>query len=64
MPWYLCTALSLLSLPAIRKDCRATGGFFFFHKTEGTAIAQWSRYCATNRKVAGSIPRGTIGIFH
>ena len=30
----------------------------------GTAIAQWLRYCATNRKVAGSIPDGVIGIFH
>jgi len=26
----------------------------------GTAVAQ----CATNRKVAGSIPAGVIGIFH
>jgi hypothetical protein len=24
----------------------------------GTAVAQWLRYCATNRKVAGSIPDG------
>ena len=29
-----------------------------------TAVAQWSRRCATNRKVAGSIPDGVIGIFH
>ena len=29
----------------------------------GTAVAQWLRCCATNRKVAGSIP-GVIGIFH
>jgi len=28
-----------------------------------TAVAQWLRYCATNRKVAGSIPIGVIGIF-
>ena len=27
-------------------------------------LAQWLRYCATNRKVAGSIPAGVIGIFH
>jgi hypothetical protein len=27
-------------------------------------VAQWFRYCATNRKVAGSIPDGIIGIFH
>ena len=31
---------------------------------EGTAVAQWLRCCATNRKVAGSIPNGVIGIFH
>ena len=29
-----------------------------------TAVAQWFRRCATNRKVAGSIPDGVIGIFH
>ena len=30
----------------------------------GTAVSQWLRCCATNRKVAGSIPGGVIGIFH
>ena len=30
----------------------------------GAAVAQWLRCCATNRKVAGSIPDGVIGIFH
>ena len=30
----------------------------------GTAVAQWLSCCATNRKVAGSIPAGVIGIFH
>ena len=30
----------------------------------GTAVEQWLRCCATNRKVAGSIPDGVIGIFH
>ena len=29
----------------------------------GTAVAQWLRCRATNRKVAGSIPDGVIGIF-
>ena len=29
----------------------------------GTAVAQWLRCCATNRKVAGSIPEGVIGFF-
>ena len=30
---------------------------------QGTAVAQWLRCCATNRKVAGSIP-ACVGIFH
>ena len=30
----------------------------------GTAVAQWLRCCATNRKVPGSIPAGVIGNFH
>jgi len=30
----------------------------------GNAVAQWLKCCATNRKVAGSIPAGVIGIFH
>ena len=29
----------------------------------GTAVAQWLRCCATNRKVAGSIPAGVGGFF-
>jgi len=29
----------------------------------GTAVAQWLMRCATNQKVAGSIPDGVIGIF-
>ena len=41
--------------------------FLFFLQagvTMGTALAQWLRCCATNRKVAVSIPDGVIGIFH
>jgi hypothetical protein len=30
----------------------------------GTVVAQWLRYCATNRKVVGSIPGGVTGSFH
>ena len=30
---------------------------------KGTAVAQWLRCCATNRKVAGSIPAGVSGFF-
>jgi len=29
----------------------------------GTRWRSWLRHCATNRKVAGSIPDGVIGIF-
>ena len=29
----------------------------------GTAVAQWLRRCATNRKVAGSITAGVSGFF-
>ena len=29
----------------------------------GTAVAQWLRCCATNRKVAGSIPDGVMEFF-
>ena len=29
----------------------------------GTAVAQWLRCCATNWKVAGSIPGGVSGFF-
>jgi hypothetical protein len=32
-------------------------------RNKGTAVAQWLRFCATNRKVAGSIPDGVIGFF-
>jgi hypothetical protein len=28
------------------------------------AVAQWLWHCATNLKVAGSIPGGAIGVFH
>ena len=30
---------------------------------KGTAVAQWLRCCATNRKIACSIPAGVIGFF-
>ena len=32
-------------------------------KAVGTAVAQWLRCCATNQKVAGSIPAGVNGFF-
>ena len=30
---------------------------------QGTAVAQWLRCCAANRKVTGSIPAGVSGFF-
>jgi hypothetical protein len=30
----------------------------------GRAVAQWFSHCTINRKVAGLIPDGVIGIFH
>ena len=38
--------------------------YAFLPPQSGTAVAQWSRRCATNRKVTGSIPAGVIGMFH
>jgi hypothetical protein len=38
--------------------------FVYILQKGGTAVAQWLTCCATNRKVAGSIPDGVIGIFH
>ena len=38
--------------------------YYHNYKHVGTAVAQWLRRCATNLKVAGSIPDGVIGIFH
>jgi len=37
--------------------------FCFCTSLRGTAVAQWLRCCATNRKVAGSIPAGVSGFF-
>jgi hypothetical protein len=39
-------------------------GLLPYISQRGTAVAQWLRYCATNQKVAVSIPDGVIGIFH
>jgi len=36
---------------------------FGTENSAGTAVAQWLRCCATNRKVAGSIPAGVSGFF-
>jgi len=35
----------------------------YLRAVRGTAVAQWLRCCATNRKVTGSIPAGVSGFF-
>ena len=48
-------------------SCSSSGGQIVLIQhlvSSETAVAQWLRCCATNRKVAGSIPDGVIGIFH
>ena len=52
-----CKQNATLEITEGRKKGYTTDG-------RGTAVAQWLRCCATNRKVAGSIPDGVIGIFH
>ena len=45
---------------------RDKGLLYFIYSTAiqlRTAVAQWLRCCATNRKVAGSIPAGVSGFF-
>jgi hypothetical protein len=36
---------------------------FWIYIYMGTAVAQWLRYCATNQKVAASIPDGVMEFF-
>jgi len=42
----------------------AVKDFYNYSLSSVTAVAQWLRRCATNRKVAGSILVGVIGFFH
>jgi hypothetical protein len=45
---------------------RLRSGYVIKHNSVivmGTAVAQWFRCCATNRKVAGSIPNCVSGLF-
>jgi hypothetical protein len=41
-------------------------GILFYYILRGARCwwCSWLMHCATNRKVAGSIPDGVIGIFH
>ena len=48
-------------LPSV--TCPAVQNFSALPHKRGTAVAQWLRCCATNRKVAGSTPSGVSGFF-
>jgi hypothetical protein len=70
MPYYCfvfikieITHQPLVAIP----DIELTKKFFAVLQSlygEPLMVAQWLRYCTTNRKVAGSIPDGVTGIFH
>jgi len=49
--------VSILQYPHVSKK-------IIVHPKMGTAVAQCLRCYATNRKFAGSIPDGVVGIFH
>ena len=51
---------SVISAAAVRT---VTILFLHIKDEEGTAVAQCLRFCATNRKIAGSIPAGVSGFF-
>jgi len=57
--------LHMTECSAVPGQCRETldSAFRCTRCTWGTAVAQWLGCCATNRKFAGSIPAGVIGIF-
>ena len=46
----------------LKPNC-LSDAFSEISKLSGTAVAQWLRCCATNRKVVGSIPASVIGFF-
>jgi hypothetical protein len=60
---YLYILLSLVKL-LVRVFLICVSKAFFKLYQKNLAVAQWLRCCATNRKVADSIPDGVIGIFH
>jgi len=56
----VCSVIFLYTTHYLNCD----GSKFISHiLCEGTAVAQWLRCCATNRKVAVSIPVGFGGFF-
>ena len=60
----LVASLCQLRIAAVNGNSELRWGIYFCREYCGAAVAQWLRYCATNRKVAGSIPAGITGIFY
>jgi len=65
IPYTFFVAIAITSCPSQQKllrsfvkDCETKYYIYI-----GTAVAQWLKYCATNRKVAGSIPANVSGFF-
>ena len=67
MNWLHATVPNVAScvrIPLMAYTCISSFFILSYVVRGGTAVAQWLRCCATNRKVAASIPDGVIGIFH
>jgi hypothetical protein len=63
--WTFARVMGGLPLQCLTLQLRCSLGSFVCLPVGGPLmVAQWLRYCARNRKVAGSIPDGVIGIFH
>ena len=61
----LFATLHLFLVPLITDEIDITGFYeilVYYYMIRGTAVAQWLRYCATDRNVAGSIPAGVTDI--
>jgi hypothetical protein len=63
-PSFLCFLLgSNISQSAVFSNILSPCSSLNILKPTGYVIAQWLRYCATNQKVAGSIPDGVLEFF-
>jgi len=72
--WFsISRGVSLWQHPKGDEGCQCTfqqiipahyGKFWSYYLYNETAVAQWLRCCATERKIAGSIPNDVTGIFH
>jgi hypothetical protein len=61
--WLLCVVVCDLETSRMRRPWPALGRSAIGNIYMGTAVAQWLRRYATNRKVAGSIPDDVTGFF-